>query len=109
VSKYLPKAEKTTEFDGDQVTIRVGRISMADAMALRSVPRDELSDHTEVILHKYGLEFIGVKDANGVAMSTADVLAAFYFNDLKAAAAELLMECARIPEELARPLEQRSH
>ena len=105
MSKYLPKVSECVAFDGDMVRVSVNRISMKDAMTLRSGGDvSETMSRTEQLLRQYGVQFDGMKDANGADVPLDTILAEFYFHPLVTAAASLLMSTGDIPQEKLPPL-----
>jgi len=103
VSKYLPRATKTVNFDGDTVTIEVDRISMKDAMAMSAMSKPELSAATEAALLSHNAVFRGVLAADGTEVPRETVLSEFYFSALVGEAVSLLMSTGEVPKELENP------
>ncbi len=97
MSKFTPTAEYSTEFEGDTVTMKIGRMKRADQQTLvpfigdvdeHGVAKMTFKDQAVMgnammeLLPKYVTDFAGLKDASGDAITLKDAIEEVYFQGL---------------------------
>jgi len=113
MSGFTARVHFTTEFDGDTVSMQLGRLStrhimqmmphFEDALDSENKPglKFALNSELEVsrvateFLPEYVYDFSGLKDSDGNAVSLETAISAWYFNQLISSILRKLMEISK--------------
>lgn len=94
MGKYTPVAKIVIEFDGDQITFELDRLSYADALAMRNAEGVGATD----ITRKYVKKMEGLIDAAGQPISIDVIFKDFYFAPLVRDLTTAVLSTGAVPE-----------
>jgi hypothetical protein len=100
MSGYVRATKLEEEFDGDKVTGWLQQLTIPDLLRLQSAQVSTDEEAAKVlaeIIPQYVTEFVGPKDADGSAVSIAEVCSTAYFIELAMAIGKKLVMAARPP------------
>lgn len=116
MSRFTPRVTFELEFEGDHITMSLSRLQRDAVQSLMPyIETDEdgqvksmgfksqleFSAATIGFLPQYVHDFVGLKDANGSAVTLEVMLKEVYFNDITTAIIQKLFKISRMSEETA--------
>lgn len=99
MSAYKSVHRGAITFDGQQVEYQLKRLSVADAIAFKSLKEAE----AEAFIRERLVHISTIEDADGTPVPLDTIFADFYFAPLVNALSDRLFETGHIPKEKADP------